>query len=270
MLRRMEKILNALLASLTALVLLCGVALAETGDGSVPADEMPVVEINLDGYLLSYAAILPTTIAYVVPEDTLEPDLQFTVALQGNDATPVPLFTMQIEQDVGDWVVVLTDKVGHIVPVAFVADLPPEDLSEEEAAVFAAAQEEVHVLLATLTLQAVPAPVDDSDAKLRKIENDTLILTYSARHGQLLVREMAEGNLEFHMPIAGRDTVVFTLIPNSVEGDIVMMFTDSTGQRVPVAFRMATLPEGISEEEAQSFYTHQEAVADVMASLTLR
>lgn len=269
MLQMKGKFWMVLLTVLTAL-LLCGAALAETGDAPVPETETPVVEIDLDGYMLTYAAMLPDTIAYVVPEDTPEADLQFTVALQGEDTAPAPLFMMQIEQDVGDWVVVLTDEAGHIVPVAFVADLPPEDLSEEEAAAFAAAQEEIHVLLATLTLQAVPAPVDDSDAKLRKVETDTLTLTYSARHSLLSVRETAEGTLEFHMPIAGQDTTVFTLVPGSMEGDIVMMLTDGTGQKVPVAFLMAALPDGAGEEEVQSFCTHQEAVADVMASLTLR
>lgn len=269
MMLRKERFRTALLAVVMVL-LLCCTALAETGDAPLPPEEAPTVEISLDGYTLTYSAQLPEAIAYVVPEDTPEPDLLFTVALRGEDAPPVPLFTMQIEQDVGDWGVVLTDEAGHIVPVAFVAELPPEDLSEEEAAAFAAAQEEVHVLLATLTLQAVPAPVDDSDAKLRRIETDTLTLTYSARHDKLSVRETAEGTLEFHMPIAGQDTTVFTLVPGSMEGDIVMMLTDGTGPKVPVAFLMAALPEGIAPEEAQSFCTHQEAVADVMASLTLR
>lgn len=263
------KFRKALLAIMMAL-LLCGTALAETGDVPVPVEETSVIEISVDGYALTYAAMLSETIAYVVPEGTPEPDLQFTVAMCGEDEPPVPLFMMQIEQDVGDWVVVLTDEAGHIVPVAFAADVPPEDLSEEEAAAFAAAQEEVHVLLATLTLQAVPAPVDDSDAKLRKIETDTLTLTYSARHDKLSVRETAEGTLEFHMPILGKDTTVFTLVPDSMEGDIVMMLTDGTGQKVPVSFLMAALPEGAGEEDAQSFYAHQEAVADVMTSLTLR
>lgn len=268
MLRRKERFLCALLALVMAL--LCGAALAEPAEAPLPAEETPVAEISLDGYELTYDALLPETIAYVVPEDTPEPDLQFTIALRGEDEPPVPLFLMQIEQDVGDWVVVLTDEAGHIVPVAFAADLPPEDLSEEEAAAFAAAQQEVHVLLATLKLQAVPAPVDDSDAKVRKIETDTLTLTYSARHSLLAARETADSALEFHMPLAGQDATVFTLVPDSMEGDIVMMLTDGTGRKVPVAFLMAALPEGISAEEAQSFYIHQEAVAEVMASLTLR
>ena len=122
MLRRKEQFLCALLALVMAL--LCGAALAEPAEAPLPAEETPVAEISLDSYELTYDALLPETIAYVVPEDTPEPDLQFTIALRGEDEPPVPLFLMQIEQDVGDWVVVLTDEAGHIVPLPLAADMP--------------------------------------------------------------------------------------------------------------------------------------------------
>ena len=74
-------------------------------------------------------------------------------------------------------------------------------------------------------------------------------------------------DVEVYTKLSGQEYTLFTIVFNSVEGDIVHMLDSTEGERIPVAFVMNTLPEGLSDEGASEFYIAQSAVNDVISSL---
>lgn len=96
--------------------------------------------------------------------------------------------------------------------------------------------------------------------------------TYSGELKDLIVLKEVEefSGLEFSVKLSGGEEHIFTLHYNTVEGDFVTMLENSAGEKVPVAFQMATLPEGLSEADTEIFYRAQESVNEVAQSLKLK
>ena len=83
-------------------------------------------------------------------------------------------------------------------------------------------------------------------------------------------RELADTDAldaEAYTKLGDREYTLFTIIFQSVEGDIVHMLGNAEGEKIPVAFVMNQLPEGLSDEEATEFYIAQGTVNDVMSSI---
>lgn len=259
---------------LTAVLALTGcVALAEDAEAPLPTPTpLPTVTLELNGYVLTFADLLPETIAWAADEESHEADAVFTLQL-GEET--LPLFTMTVMQDQSYYVVILRDEQERPVPVGFDMATLPEDAAAEAAGAFALAQEEIHVILATLALTAVPAEelvvAEDPAASLVKVETAACELTYPARLADVLkVRQEQDGSLVFLALAGEKEIPAFTLVIGDDTGDIVLMRSAGDGSRVAVSFMMHAAPQGLTDGEKKNFYSAQDAVNDVMASLALR
>lgn len=96
--------------------------------------------------------------------------------------------------------------------------------------------------------------------------------TYSGALKDLIVLKEVEefSGLEFTVKLSGGEEHIFTLHYNTVEGDFVTMLENGAGEKVPVAFQMAALPEGLSEADTELFYRAQESVNEIAQSLKLK
>lgn len=79
-----------------------------------------------------------------------------------------------------------------------------------------------------------------------------------------------EGSLRFFVTLSNGEEELFTMRLNQDEGDFVIMKENTAGEKIPVAFLMTDIPEGLSAEEEQTFCLAQELVNDVVASLVLK
>lgn len=97
-------------------------------------------------------------------------------------------------------------------------------------------------------------------------------LTYSGPLANLISwQEQPEsGGLQFSVKLSTGDGLLFTLLLNQAEGEIVIMKDNTAGQKVPISFRMAETPENLSEEDRQLFLMAQDTVNEIIASLTLK
>lgn len=97
-------------------------------------------------------------------------------------------------------------------------------------------------------------------------------LAYAGDMKDVIVsKETDDGTgLAFSVKLSGGEVPIFTLRYNTDEGELVTVLENAKGERIPVAFEMAAIPEGLSEEEADLFYAAQEAVNDIVGSLTLK
>lgn len=97
-------------------------------------------------------------------------------------------------------------------------------------------------------------------------------LAYAGELAELIVVTEEEGtsNLVFSVKLSDGEAHIFTLRFNVVDGELVTFVTNKAGERIPVSFEMAEVPEGMSETDADAFYTAQEAVNEIVASLVLK
>lgn len=97
-------------------------------------------------------------------------------------------------------------------------------------------------------------------------------LTYSgALKDVIIMNELDGGNaLEFKVSLSKGEVHIFTLRYNTDEGELVTVKADKQGNRVPVAFEMAPLPENLSKEDQSIFFEAQEAVNEIVESLVLK
>lgn len=103
-----------------------------------------------------------------------------------------------------------------------------------------------------------------------QIEMTDYELTYSGEFQDVILVEEKEGALIFTVKLSKTEANIFTLLYNTDEGELVTVLEDAKGNRVPVAFQMAPLPENLSEEDEQLFCSAQEAVNEIVASLVLK
>lgn len=96
--------------------------------------------------------------------------------------------------------------------------------------------------------------------------------TYSGELKDSVVMKEVEGSgaLEFTVILSGGEAHIFTLHYNTVEGDYVTVLDDAAGNKIPVAFQMAAVPEGLSDEDTATFYQAQESVNEIVDSLILK
>lgn len=97
-------------------------------------------------------------------------------------------------------------------------------------------------------------------------------LTYSGELADVIVvKEVSNlSGLEFSVKLSQTEVHIFTLHYNTAEGDFVTVLEDAKGNKVPVAFQMATIPEALSEADAQTFYRAQDAVNEIAESLVIK
>lgn len=76
--------------------------------------------------------------------------------------------------------------------------------------------------------------------------------------------------LQFSVLLSESEAPIFTLFYHSDEGELVTVLTDIQGNKIPVAFEMKTIPENLSEEDADLFYTAQDAVNEIVESLVIK
>ena len=105
-----------------------------------------------------------------------------------------------------------------------------------------------------------------------QVEMPEYELAYSGELSDVIVVTEQEGtsDLEFAVKLSNSQARIFTLHFNADEGELVTFVTDKAGNRVPVAFDMATVPEKLSEADANTFYMAQDAVNEIVASLVLK
>ena len=97
-------------------------------------------------------------------------------------------------------------------------------------------------------------------------------LTYAGElKDVILTKETDDGaGLAFSVKLSSGEVPIFTLRYNTDEGELVTVLENAEGERIPVAFEMAVMPEDLREEDANTFYAAQEAVNDIVASLKLK
>lgn len=105
-----------------------------------------------------------------------------------------------------------------------------------------------------------------------QVEMPEYELTYSGELANLIVvtEQPQTSNLVFSVKLSDREAHIFTLNFNSAEGELVTFVTNKAGERIPVSFEMAEVPEGLSNADADSFYTAQDAVNEIVKSLVIK
>lgn len=95
-------------------------------------------------------------------------------------------------------------------------------------------------------------------------------LAYSGEFKDLIMTEEQEDGLVFTVKLSQTEAVIFTLLYNTDEGDLVTVMEDANGDRISVAFRMSPIPENLGEQDEQLFCSAQEAVNEIVDSLVLK
>lgn len=175
--RRNNKLLRAVLAAALLAAMLTGCGNAQTGPSNetqggteppaqsqpepstplvtAPEDEpyieqptQPPVQVVMPEYELSYSGNMADVISWQeLPE---EGGLQFYVKLSTGDAA---LFTLLLDRMEGELVTMKENSAGEKVPVSFLMEEIPEDLSEEDKTAFCFAQDTVNEIIASLKLK---------------------------------------------------------------------------------------------------------------------
>ena len=232
--------------------------------------QAPVALISVDGYELSCSWLLAENIFWETIPETDAADLLFSVQLREN--LLLPIFTMTMLQEYGDYVKILTDKEGNIVAVGFAMAQIPENLSPQDQQNFTWAQDEIHLLLRTLELLERPAPVEDSGDEEQSVHlvYDWCEFSYPFYYDDMLLIRMEGERLVFRTEIGGETPILFTLEQGSDTGHIVTMLDGPGGKAVMVSITMMTAPAGLSGEAARAFHMAQGVVNEVLSTIVLR
>lgn len=97
-------------------------------------------------------------------------------------------------------------------------------------------------------------------------------LSYSGEMADVISWEelTQERGLRFSVKLSTGNAVLFTLLLNQTEGELVTMKENTEGEQIPVSFLMEAVPEGLSEEDLQTYCLAQDKVNEIMASLILK
>lgn len=117
------------------------------------------------------------------------------------------------------------------------------------------------------SVEAMPEPEPPVEVEMPDYK-----LTYSGAYKDIITMHELEGEnaLEFKVKLSKGEVHIFTLRYNMSEGELVTVKEDKQGNRVPVAFEMAPLPENLSEQDKNVFFEAQDAVNEIVDSLVLR
>ena len=108
----------------------------------------PPVAVEMPEYTLTYSGEMSEIISYEEqPENT---GLKFFVTLSTGKT---PLFTLYLNRIEGELVVMKKNTAGEEIPVTFLMEEVPENLSQEEETAFCLAQETVNDIIASLVLK---------------------------------------------------------------------------------------------------------------------
>ncbi|MBE5801567.1 MAG: hypothetical protein E7319_04695 [Clostridiales bacterium] len=249
------------------LIMVCSLAFAQ--EAPAAPQEIPVTEINVNGFVLMYQHLLPETVTSENHE-TLPNAYQFYLTMRKGELT-VPLFSLDVMDDSGDMAVVLKDEQGNYVPVSIFLAAAPQDLTQNEQEQFTVAQETARDILMTLKLVTVPENPETTDPKPVVVETEKYTLSYPARYADtLLTREEADGSLVFFIRDGEKEITSFTLVPDSDQGNIVVMLKDEAEAKHPAAIVVAAMPEDLSPQAQAAFLDSQGAIGEVMNSLALK
>lgn len=97
-------------------------------------------------------------------------------------------------------------------------------------------------------------------------------LTYSGDMSEKIRYEelTGEAGLCFYVRLSSGEVKLFQILINKAAGDFVQMKENSAGEKIPVSFLMESAPEGLSEEDAQTFLMAQDLANDIVGSLILK
>jgi len=146
---RMLKMAACLLAG--ALLLSgCGNTREPTEQPQETGESLSQVEISMPEYELSYSGQWKDQIRTEEILSENRAGLRFWVQLSTEEA---PIFTLYYNSDEGELVTVLTDSQGNKIPVAFEMNTLPDNLDEDDANLFYAAQDAVNEIVESLVLK---------------------------------------------------------------------------------------------------------------------
>lgn len=133
----------------------------------------------------------------------------------------------------------------------------------------ACGKEEVQTPMENLYTYEVTEPPTEPPVQISMPDYE---MTYSGALKDVIVTEKLEDGtgLKFSVKIGSSEQHIFTLHYDSQDGDLVTVLTDAKGEKVFVGFDMASIPEGLNEEEERTFCRAQEAVNDIVSSLVLK
>lgn len=123
----------------------------------------------------------------------------------------------------------------------------------------------------TSTAEAQPTRAVENP---QQVATDAFELTYSGPMADKITTKVIEeteaNDMAFSVTIAGKEYLLFTLVLNSSDGDLVTVLTDASGNKVPVAFTIEPIPTKLSAEDQRSYADAQEAVNEIVSSLILK
>lgn len=114
-----------------------------------------------------------------------------------------------------------------------------------------------------------PVAYPDTQPPISQMEAEAFTFSYPDLGADFSFKEQEDG-LQLQVQLNGKNYTAFTVIYNCSAGDIVQFYENGEGQRIGVAFQMATMPEGLTQEQQRQFYEAQDLVNEVIQSLKLR
>ena len=114
-----------------------------------------------------------------------------------------------------------------------------------------------------------PVAYPDTQPPISQMESGEFTFSYPDLGTGISFQETEDG-LQLQEQLEGQSYTAFTVLYNSDVGDIVLFYEYGEGQRIPVAFQMASLPDGLTGEQQRQFYEAQDLVNEVIQSLQLR
>ena len=120
----------------------------EPEDADTQPPTQPPVEVEMPEYTLTYSGEMADIISY--EEQSEDGGLKFYVTL-GTGKTPI--FTLYLNRIEGELVVMKENSAGEEIPVTFLMEAVPENLSAEEETTFCMAQETVNDIINSLLLK---------------------------------------------------------------------------------------------------------------------
>ena len=111
-------------------------------------ETLPPVQVVMPEYEFTYSGEMAELIT--TEELTEENGLRFMIQLS---TEKIPLFTLLWNQTQGDVVQMMKNEAGEQIPVAFMMETAPEELSEADNATFCLAQDVVNDIIASIKVK---------------------------------------------------------------------------------------------------------------------
>lgn len=233
-------------------------------------EDTPKIQILVAAYEVTYENEMPETMGFRTKDtDGVLCDIEFYSMIEGVE---VSVFSLDIGNDRGDMVEFYVDSNGTTVPVAFKMYPIPENLHDTAVEEFCAAQDMVNTLAMSLKVKIVDelATEEQEEEKVYQYVIDGYTVSFNGRITDLIQIDLNEEKRAIVFSVLLVDnTEMFSLYINADEGDIVTYVTDSEGNMIPVAFEVNSLPDGLDEEYALTFYRAQEVINDVVQTLQI-